>query len=318
MVSQAIAARGSKRPFVLKKGISTLADLRDGAGAYGYPGDYPGRIYYVNNISGSSSYDGLSWDTPFDEVSTAITASETYRESFSGSTNDYIRNIIFVQGTGTAYSALTALPNYCDIIGIGADPRGNGAGIARIESATTADSISSAGVRGLGMYNLQVGGSSSGYAMDLAVCYRSIFENCVFVNKSTGALRIVTGGGITIRNCMIGGSDTTACANGLEISGTANFNNCLVEDNVIYGTTYGVIVNSYLCNATVFRNNFVYGGTIGIDDNSTESTLAGNAWYINNFVGSAADCISIATNDGVRVIGNICNQAGTTTWEDGF
>ena len=317
MVSQAIAGNKGK-PFIMRKGISTLSDLRDGAGAYGYPGDYPGRIYYVNNITGASTNEGLDWAHPFDEISTAITAAEAYRQLPESATNEYIRNIIFVQGTGTAYTALTALPNYCDIIGIGADPRGNGSGIVRVESATTADSCSSAGVRGLGLYNIQFGGSSSGYAMDLAVCYRSIFENCVFVNKSTGAFRIVTGGGIVIRNCMIGGSDTTACANGLEISGTANFNNCLVEDNCIYGTTYGVIVNAELCNHTIFRNNFVYGGTIGIDDNSTEATLAGNAFYINNFIGSASDCMELAQNGTVRAIGNVANQAGASAWEDGI
>ena len=81
-VSQAIAPANAKnRPFRMLKGVSVLADLADGGAVYGYPGDYYGRIYYVNNITGDSSYDGLSWDTPFDEVSTAITASETYRVS---------------------------------------------------------------------------------------------------------------------------------------------------------------------------------------------------------------------------------------------
>ena len=305
----------SKRPFRMIAGVSSSEDLKDGP-FWNYPGGgYPNKVYCVNNISGDATASGEDWDHAMDQPSTAITAWEAYRAGQT-STNAYNRGIIYIQGTGTAYSALSALPSYCDVVGIGADPRGNGAGIPRVESATTADACSSAGVRGLAMYNMQFGGSSSGYAMDLAVCFRSIFENCVFVNKSTGAFRIVTGGGIVIRNCMIGGSDTTACANGLEISGTANFNNCLVEDNCIYGTTYGVIVNAYLCNGTIFRNNFIYGGTIGVDDNSTEATLAGNAFYINNFIGSASDCMEFANNGTVRAIGNVANQAGSTAWED--
>jgi len=77
-----------------------------------------------------------------------------------------------------------------------------------------------------------------------------------------------------------------------------------------------VIVNAELCNHTIFRNNFIYGGTIGVDDNSTEATLAGNAFYINNFIGSASDCMEFANNGTVRAIGNVANQAGTTAWED--
>jgi hypothetical protein len=46
--------------YQLHKGEATLSDLADGAAVYGYPGDeYPGRFYYVDNISGSSSNEGV-------------------------------------------------------------------------------------------------------------------------------------------------------------------------------------------------------------------------------------------------------------------
>jgi hypothetical protein len=65
----------------MRRGIAVLDDLADGAGVHGYPGaDYDNRVYYVNNITGDSSYSGLdSWDNAMDEVSTAITAWEAYR-----------------------------------------------------------------------------------------------------------------------------------------------------------------------------------------------------------------------------------------------
>jgi hypothetical protein len=147
--------------------------------------DRGGKTYYVNNITGSSSADGLSWDGAFDQVSTAITASEASRLIHVGTTtNDYIRNTIVVQGTGTAYASLTALPSYCDMIGLGADPRGNGTGIARIgpdADTTPSDGINADAARGLNMYNIQVQAASAKYGMDIDKAYRCLFENMAFM-----------------------------------------------------------------------------------------------------------------------------------------
>ena len=41
--------------------------------------DPNGRVYYVNNITGGSATTGLSWTDPFDQIDTAITASEAFR-----------------------------------------------------------------------------------------------------------------------------------------------------------------------------------------------------------------------------------------------
>ncbi len=323
MVSKAIAPRNAKkRPFVLKQGISMLSDLADGNAIHGYPGDYPGRIYYVNNITGSTVGDGLSWDTPFAEISEAITASETFRALPSGSTNDYVRNIIYVQGTGTNYAPLTALPSYCDLIGIGANPRGNGTGICKImdnNSSTDAVSVGAAGVRGLYMANFQMGddvaSGSTGYAMDLAKVYRSEFKNCVFWNKLTGGVRLASAGGVTFSDCHIGGGDTSYALNGLEQTGV-NFNNCLIEDCFIYGGTNGVVIAAEACNNTWFRNNYIFGGTgIGYDDNSVSSVATQGAITTNNYF-SGATAYSVATDGTKKAIGNYGNSAGTTVQVD--
>ena len=126
-------------------------------GSIGAMFDRGGRTYYVNNITGASTNDGLSWNSAMDEVSTAITASETFRQLQGTDTNDYIRNRIIVQGTGTAYTSLTALPSYCDLIGLGSEVRGNGSGIARIGSdanTTPASGVDASAVRGLYMEGL--------------------------------------------------------------------------------------------------------------------------------------------------------------------
>jgi hypothetical protein len=288
--------------YVLRKGHASLADLVDGGSVHGYPGNYPGKVFYVNNITGSASYSGLSWDEPFAEVSTAITASAAALAAIPTSTNRYVRNTIYVQGTGTAYAAITAWPSYCDLIGVGADPRGNGTGIAAITGSSSAAAAGSA--RGLRLYNMQFIGSGSFYAATFAVLFRSVIENCTFVNGATGGLDITTGGGFVIRDCQIGCGDTTTSVTGFRVGSAAgNFNNCLVEDNMILGSTTGFENGAYLCNGTIVRNNTIYGGTKGVDDNSTQTGLNASVFYVNNFI-SGTDAMEISQNAAARVIGN--------------
>ncbi len=69
----------SKRGFGYDPVTRSLGVYVDGALVQSYP-PTPGRTYFVNNITGSSTNDGLSWANAMDEVSTAITASEVYRQ----------------------------------------------------------------------------------------------------------------------------------------------------------------------------------------------------------------------------------------------
>ena len=316
-ISQAIAPRNAKnRPYVLKKGVSVISDLADGGAVYGYPGDYYGRIYYVNNITGSSSYDGLSWDTPFDQLSTAITASEVYRQLPSSTTNEYSRNIIYVQGTGTAYTKLSTFPNHCDIIGIGANPRGYHEGVPYVQSTTGVDTVDGT-CEGLYVANMQFGGTGTGYAMDLTQITKSAFDNCCFWNKTSGGIRIGIAGAVRFSNCQIGGGDTSNGATGFEITGD-NFNACVIEDCYIFGTTTGLKVtsNTNQANNTWVRNNFIHGATIGVDDNSTMSSHNHWVFYTGNYVQSA-DCFDIeGAGNGLKQIGNHANAAGSSAWED--
>jgi hypothetical protein len=288
---------------------SQVGTMLYNAASGGYPGGgYQGRIYFVNNVSGSATNDGLTWGTAFAQISTAVTAWEAYRIT-AANVDPSVRGIIYVQGTATAYTALTALPNYCDLIGIGADPRGNGSGIARVTAATGVDTVGSTGVRGLHVENMQFTGSGTGWAMNIVEAFRSEFINCAFVNKSTGALQITKGGGLVIRNCQMGG-DTVTPAIGFSNDGTANFNQCLVEDNCIYGSTTGFAVAGGLCDGTVVRNNTIYGGTTGILDTSAGATPAAWAWYVGNYVSAGSDAINCSNGGTQRVIGNwVINNA---------
>lgn len=307
-------------PYNMKKGVSQLSDLVDGG--LPYPGNYPGKVYFVNNVTGQAGYEGLSWDEPLDELSSAITLSEADRTGRA--TNDqYVRNVIYVQGTATAYAAISALPSYCDIIGVGADPWGNGAGIPRVVSNTDSeDAIShgSSGVRGLRMENMQVGadsGSSTGWAMDLAKIFRSVFVNCVFWNKETGGVRVTIGGGVHFRRCSLGGGDTRYPTTGFSNDGLANFNHCTIEDSYIYGETTGLILSAVAMGQTRIQRNMIYGGTTGIDDNQDDKDFYNLPMFLDNriFVDSGGDCISSLNDASTKSIGNMCNTGGTITWE---
>jgi hypothetical protein len=300
--------------YILRKGVATLGDLLDGGNAgVAYPGPkYPGKIYCVNNITGSSGNSGEDWEHAMDDFDTAVTAQAAHIAARPSGDN-YVRDIILLQGTSTAYGAVTAWPQYCDVIGIGADPRGNGTGIASI-TGSGSEAATGAG-RGLHLYNLQFIGSGAYYAATFSVLFRAVIENCVFVNRTTGGLDITTGGGFVIRNCQIGCGDTATSATGLRIaSAGGNFNNCLLEGNMILGSTTGLATAAYLQNGTIVRNNVIYGGTSGVADTSTQTGLNALAFYVGNFC-SGTDAMAISNGAAARCFGNYVVNGTTPTIE---
>ena len=255
-------------------------EVTPGGASYGF-GNYNtlGRVYFVNNITGGSANDGTTWDRAMDQPQTAITASEVYRQDRgSSNTNDYIRNTVVIQGTGTAYTAVTAIPNYTDLIGLGAAPRGNGAGIAKIDGAGAADALSvdSNGCRGLFMVNLQFNQSTAGnfYAADFAKLFRSRIEGCTFTNSGYGGLRIVLGGGVDMVDCA-STNDTLAQISGL-LLGTSSTNNAhKIIDCEWFGDTNGVSFSSVAGKYTVFKNCVAWG-TSGYGFLDTSSSDVGH------------------------------------------
>ncbi len=314
----------SKRPYRMVVGRNTLADLRDGGAVHGYPGDYPGRQYFVNNITGSSGNDGLSWEKPFAEPSQAITAWEAYRALFT-STNQYIRGQIFIQGTGTAYSALTALGSYCDIIGIGAHPRGDGTGVVVIKG-TGADGAAgeAGGNRGLFISNIQFAVSGAFWAMDIVKMFRSEITNCTFMGSTANSAAVFSGGfrvtshfgGNYIHNNFFGATNGIYAGNvGFEITTSGvSANNCLYEYNTFLGVVHGMKIHAGVNdNGSIIRHNLMhsYLGT-------TEPTTAGlqmgaeSIAYDNFIVG--ADAITEATE--IQTIFNKVQAGGASVWED--
>lgn len=296
-----------------------------------YPGDYGytqghqtegNRVYYVNNITGNSEYDGFSWETPFAQVSEAITASEAHRATLT-TNNQCVRNRIYVQGTSTAYTLLTALPLHCDIIGIGADVRGTGSGIPRIGSDTVAESgcVASATVRGLYVSGIQFQAGINCYPFQCANMFRSTFDNCSFMTNgvATGnpaAAFYAAGavGGCTIKRCFFGSSASldTEPDIGFKIAGT-HWHNNLVEDCFITGIT-GISVASTVTYAwgSIFKNNYIGDGsqimTIGVNDDCVGGASRGYIVYAGNYMKATA-AFDIESDTAARAIGNYAANA---------
>jgi len=277
-----------------------------------------GRTYFVNNITGHSNRDGLSWDHAFAEPSQAISASETFRELGGGKpsviTNDYIRNTIVIQGTGTPYAALTALPSYCDMIGLGADVRGNGAGIARIgaDSGTGYGVVTDDTIRGLNVYNIQFQAGQNNYMFKAANLYRCVFDNCGFLVNGDPTSSPLTGfsvakaSGLVIRNCHWGSAAgiNSGPDCGLDVTGT-HFHLCLVENCHIEGSVAVVRIAAGCVNTwgSVVRDNTMSGSgeiaAIGVDDNATTGIIV----YAHNYINATAQLA--LENDGTgRIPGN--------------
>jgi hypothetical protein len=286
-----------------------------------------GRSYYVNNITGDSGNGGLSWDSAMDEVSTAITASETYR-ALPAATNEYIRNTIFVQGTGTAYAECTAFPNYTNVIGLGANPFGYGAGIVRIGADLHTAETLGGGIykvdgdcRGSYFYNIQFQSSNNRSSICVRHIFRTTFENCAFfasgdpISPPDCGFEIRgSAGGLHLINCHTG---TNSGVNsepwiGLKINGTV-FMNCLVQGGSYSGMTAGIYVVAGCVTGwhSVVRDCFCGEGSqecaIGIDDNSTTGTIR----FLNIMI-NAADPIEPA-DDATRFVGCVAGTAFVAT-----
>jgi hypothetical protein len=280
-----------------------------------------GRTYYVDILRGADTNDGLTMDTPFKQVTAAVTASEAYRTAGANpyAINPYgVRNRIYVFGAlNTPYDGLTTLPNYTDVIGVGASYLRDMSGTAVLGTDTTKNGSATAEMRGSNFTNLQFrgGGSNNSALLALKVLGCRFYE-CFFRCGASGDAGIHiytagTGAGNIFQQCKVGyGANGTY---GFYIHETNNWDTCLIEGCWISGGTTGYYTAAYLQNQTVVRNNtIVCTSTSGyaIQDISSETTLAGNAYYVNNFCqgGSGttdpASVIAVTNNPAKRCIGN--------------
>lgn len=331
----AINVSAAKRGFLYNPASKSLGIYVDGVKVADYASTV-GRTYYVNKVTGSSGADGLSWGSAMDEISTAVTASETYRAlggdpgGRATTLNDYVRNTIIVQALGEHttdmyYTVLTALPLHCNLIGLGDWPAGYGQGIAAIGDQDAAHNgiTTTATVRGLNMMNLQVNcdGGSSYDSMNVANFFRSRIEDCwlgqmhgaTASNCNSGLLCDNSMSSVLIRHCLIGQTNTaTRPTYGMDLNTCTPGSNNLIEDNVIFGGTTGILCNAAdNWNGAVIRNNTI--GAITGQCSGPPIVAPLYAYIVDNRCFGASTITVTSAN---QVAGNIVNVAGTTVSMD--
>jgi parallel beta-helix repeat protein len=265
--------------------------------------DYPGRVYFVDNVSGSATNDGLSWGTAFAQISTAVTAWEAYRLTLA---NVYTRGKIYVMGTGVAYTAVTALPSYVDIIGVSSLSYGNGAGIAMV-GVSGADAISGT-ARGLNMYNLQFISGGAFWCADFVSLFRSEIAFCTFQNATAhadGGIRFSgSSGGLYIHDCQWTGSNDMSHKIGISVSGP-NFDSCRIENNQIRASDKGIYIAATctISDNTVWKSNVIHGGRPGLTLGIHDAAVSGMQIYAGNYI-SATTPDTIVNLGSSRFVGN--------------
>jgi len=269
-----------------------------------------GKVYYVDKSTGSDQNDGLTTLTAFATIAKAITVSNL---EFTGL--NYKMNTIYVH-SHTYSEALTVLPNNCNMVAIGARTRiGSVCTIAssvsnchfwgfRFRQATAAPNITlPSPCYGVGFHGCIFEGTagSATYAISVGDCQDLCIEDCQFLGNPLFPTAIILTG-LQLR-MIIRRNIIAATTNG-------------IQDSLTTGASYGgLICDNYIGRQFADPNStaqMAYG--IKMD----KATGTSKILIVNNRI-EAVDGIYSASSDTQfqnTAIGNIVNEAGTSTTED--
>ena len=231
--------------------------------------------YFVDGNTTNGVQDGLSWDTAFDTLAEAITASNV---SIALTANRWWarRNRIFVLGDQEIDEDLTVLPEKCDIIGLGADlvpyPRVIGhhtiavakVGCRWINMGFLADGTGDLFVIPAGCHGLQFLGG---------MMQPSLAGNTKALEITDSALVIVQGVKI-VQNP--GAYATGIFGIGVSIEGTTSTHQITIDGNWINATVGVKCVASSPAYDGVISNNFIHSVSYWVDDDSDQFHVINN------------------------------------------
>lgn len=218
--------------YVLRKGVSELSDLKNGASALGALMANGGNWYYCDPTHGHA---GAGAETPDDATNSLESAYALCRDGY----ND---GVIFIGGA-TAFNptaAITWSKSYCHLVGLSADLAGLGQRCRVVALAATALTVpitfSGAGnvIRNIQFYNEKAAGAAAGCVAFTGTRYR--FENCFFMSPVA----------------------TDAASYSMKMSGTeSEFVNCTFGQftNPRTGASYGLWLHGA---SSVSRNKFIH------------------------------------------------------------
>lgn len=226
-------------PFILRKGVSRLADLADGISAIDMIVAAGGKWYYCDPANGTSGGDGL----------TPATANSSLLTVYSKCRSGYNDGVFFI-GNGTSYDPaanFTWSNSYCHLIGLNDGLPGMGAR-CRIVNTAANDLTALFTMSGSGNLVANVKFSDEKDAAADGVCVlvsgdRNHFVNCFFAGMADGTAS---------------GPFSRAGSYSLKVSGSENcFDDCAIGLDTIARTA----ANSELIVSGVrnsFRNCFIH------------------------------------------------------------
>ncbi len=278
--------------------------------------DTGGTTYYVNNITGTVGGSGLSWNEAVSEPVYAITASAAARSADRTATN-LIMDTIVMQGTGSRYTPLATMPLYTNMIGLGSNPKGHVFGQVRI-GAIAGEDGSVGDEAGNYWYNIQFSAGGSFAAVDLGVSFSSTWDNvawgCAADNAALNeGIAIGTGSGSTFVNCASLSGHSATPVLGFSTEGT--FNDCLLENCHLRGSTAAFQSAGALNDGTNIHNCTFKGGTRGVNDTGSAGAVTAGPFYTGCYAHGTTAGFTLTNNAAQRAVGNVqCSSSTNATF----
>ena len=275
-------------------------------------GIYPtaGKTWFVSPKSGNNS-NGLNWKNAFTTLAAAIAANNADVNTYAdvGGVKFYKMNRIYVDGYNYA-EALTAFPNHCEMIGVGAAP-------ARIQGSTIIADATMAQV--CHIYNMQFRNITDSATVYLPYGSQGVeFHNCIFNGNcvATPTVGLQVGSAcysLIVDHCQFWGAPDAIC--GIQFDGPYTTTSMII-DCFISAVTYGIyfanpMVSSYqvlikgntICRTDGYYNIQLVNGIYQADPNSRSDVMIVENWIsaATPFTGNKANN---TINNHVVVAGN--------------
>lgn len=288
----------------------TVSTIKNQYGSVITPGPNPsgGMDYYVDNNDGADTYDGLSWDTAYKTLATAITASNAY---ITGTHAAKRNRIFYIADTETV--DLAAFPKKCDVIGVGSYDANVKPGISGEHAPV------GAGCYGTRFYNIWFKATATAVPLiDLTSATSGCqFIGCTFDGAAgtvTYAIRATASPFLKVIDCDFFGTFAT----GYITFGTGDTAGTVIEGNFMHGSAglgISTVTGTTSSYQTLVKNNIISttGTGLCVDDEANSSTgilyLVGNRFMNGATLTNYAGYTGIIDPNIARCVDNICMGA---------